>query len=190
MKKARSMLFVRVDVPRKAHFHPLPLSTIMLCAAASMSCVRLGYDTIEYSEAPGGSGPGASGGMGGNAGTQSAGRSNAAQGGTGMAAIGGQAGVGGGAGNASGGTSSVSPTCSVNRSYTKVWTWDTNEEGWVMTLDSPQVGTMAWTGAIGHTSSGALSANVTLGGSLVYGYFRNSQSNLGNLSGKTITAYV
>lgn len=173
------MLWIVVDVYfRQTRRSRLPVAA---CAAiVSMSCVRIGFETLGSGGALGESGPANSGGV----------------------ATGGTAGIGGGAGGSTGtvggaaastgGTAGTvsSPTCVTRSGYVNAWTFDTSEQGFTLNVDAPLAGTLSWINTDGHANAGALQATVSLNGTSLYGYFRSPESNLGNLAGRLVTAYI
>lgn len=173
-----------------------------------VSCVRLGYEPLAELElggpSSGGSNGGTNGGAGGATGAGTTGAGATSAGGTsaqGGAADGGAAGAGegaaastgGAAGDSSGaagagGAGSVSGPCAA-RSITFAWSFDSDVEGWVLTLGGGQSGTLSHDASNGAPAPGALLVDV-LSGPPNQSAWPEYMQPVGDLSGKTLTANV
>jgi hypothetical protein len=82
--------------------------------------------------------------------------------------------------------------CSSSQTAARAWNFDTTTEGWVAPAGSGAQTTLVWTGAIGNPNPGSLAADISaLDGSNHSTLVQYSGSPaLGNLSGRTISAWV
>jgi hypothetical protein len=150
----------------------LRLGVLALIAAGMVTACRYDYEVVGFHATANGIGGAGLGGV-----TSTIANTSAA------------GGASGGPPGGVGGTAS-SPLCNTNRSYSNLWTADTGTDGWVVSVDAPLTGTLTWNATTGHANPGALQANLSLPGGGGVGYFNNTQTSFGNLSDKTITAYL
>jgi hypothetical protein len=83
-----------------------------------------------------------------------------------------------------------SPACSVSSTPVQTWTFDTTTQAWGSYTDSGVSATLAWTGTVGDPSPGALSFVVSPGDGSNQGAWIRYDGSLGDLSGRTMAAWV
>ena len=88
---------------------------------------------------------------------------------------------------------SVRP-CTGSPSVVREWTFDSDVQGWTLALNPGVQGGVVWTGSTGNPSPGALEVDVTSvspdGGTANGAWARYNATPVGDLSGRTISAWV
>jgi hypothetical protein len=89
-----------------------------------------------------------------------------------------------------GGASSLA--CGAVESPAQEWPFDSDVAGWTLTMDTGVVGALSWTGSAGNPSPGALEVEVTSSApdAAADGAWAEYDTPLGNLSGRTVAAWV
>jgi hypothetical protein len=91
-----------------------------------------------------------------------------------------------------GGSSSVA--CNGSPAVVRQWTFDSDVQGWWMSMDTGVQGRLIWSSSIGNPSTGALEADVTQGsvdaGHVSGAWAQYDMMPLGDLTGRTISAWL
>jgi hypothetical protein len=84
--------------------------------------------------------------------------------------------------------------CSAAGSPVRQWTFDSDLQGWTLSMDTGVVGNVSWMGSSGNPSPGALAVeitSVTADGGVANGSWAEYEgTSLGNLSGRTLSAWL
>jgi hypothetical protein len=83
-----------------------------------------------------------------------------------------------------------SSACSVSSTPLQSWTFDSTTQSWGSYTDTGVTANLTWTGALGDPSPGALSFVVTPGDGSSQGAWIRYAGSLGDLTGRTVAAWV
>ncbi len=83
--------------------------------------------------------------------------------------------------------------CTSTQTVIGQWTFDSDIQGWALSMDTGVQGDLTWTSGLGDPSPGALEVHVTRGSgdaASSNGAWLQYDTALGNLSGRTVSAWV
>ncbi|MDP8999505.1 MAG: hypothetical protein M3O46_05280 [Myxococcota bacterium] len=80
--------------------------------------------------------------------------------------------------------------CMGSQTPVRQWTFDSNAQGWLLSMNAGVQGSLTWTGTIGMPAPGALQIDVNPGRASLGAWARYVAMPVGDLSGRTISAWL